>query len=794
MVVPRWKKVLADLWSNKVRTLLVVLSVAVGVFAVGSVTRVYLIMQRDIAASFLAVNPAGARIYTDRFDDDLLYTLRKVEGVSAVEGRSEISARLEQPGGKTYTTRITRYPSLKDNRIDLLALEQGKAELDDREVYLERQAADSLGLKVGDTLQVTLADGKKRDLRIGGVVHAVNANGFYFSQVLELFTNANTIAWLGGARQYTQVLLTVSEGSSDEAHVRAVAADVAEKVRRSGREVYATIVFRPGQHPAQQTVDAILALMGGLGILVVGLSAFLVVNTINALMGQQIRQIGIMRTVGATVLQVTWLYQALVLVFGVAALLIAVPASAAVAYATCNWMAGLLNVNLGAFQVLSPALAIEAAVGLGLPIFGALLPVLQGSRITVREALNHYGMTPAQKISAFDRALERIRLLPRPLLISIRNTFRRKGRLFLTLTTLTLGGAIFIGVFGVRDSINQALVQTFNYILSDVNIDFNQAYRFDRLKEAVKDIPGVAAIEGWTYATGQALKPDLESGDDVIFFAPPAASRLIKPVMTSGRWLVPGDENAIVVGNHYLKIRPETRLGDTLMMRINGKDLPFIVVGIYEMAGTVVPPIVYTSYEYLTPLIGQVGKVSTLKIVTDRPDMARQKEVQALLAARFKALGMENTIEISSETIAQQHALTNIIVMLLLFMAMLIAVVGGLGLMGTMSMNVLERTREIGVMRSIGAESPAIFRLVVVEGVMIGLISWMGGAALSVPITALLDTAVGVSLLTVPLKMVFSLEGLWLWLGVVLALSALASFIPARRAARLTLREVLAYE
>jgi putative ABC transport system permease protein len=794
MVVPRWKKVLADLWSNKVRTLLVVLSIAVGVFAVGAVASIYLIMQHDVSADFLSIQPHAAVIYTDLFDDNLLFALHKTPGVAEIEGRSAISGKFTAPNGKTYPIQVHRYPAIKDTHIDLLRLEQGSPDLRDNQIYLERQVAASLGYRVGDTIQVLLSDGRTRDLKVAGIVHAVNSNGFFFSQQADAYTNLNTLEWLGGPPAYNEILFTVSEQGSNEEHVRAVANAVADRIQKSGRTVYVTVVNHPGQHPAQQIVDAILALMGGLGVLIVGLSAFLVVNTISALMGQQIRQIGIMRAVGATVGQVTGLYQALVLAFGVAALIVAVPLSGVVAYATCNWMAGLLNVNLAGFRLPTLALVLEIAVGLGLPVFGALIPVLSGSRITVREALSSYGVNLARKISWIDRLLEGIRGLPRPLLISIRNTFRRKGRLLLTLTTLTLGGAIFIGVFGVRDSMDMALVKTFGYILSDVNVDFNQTYRYERLQEAVKGVPGVVSTEGWMYASAQVMKPDLQTGDDVIIFAPPGGSHLIKPVMTSGRWLLPQDENAVVVGNHYMKFRPETKVGDVVQVRINRKDYSFTVVGIYEMAGNVIPPIVYTNYEYLTRLTGQVGQASTLKVTTDRSDTARQKEVQTALEARFKELGMPATLQTSGETITQQTSLTNIIVSLLLFMAILIAVVGGLGLMGTMSMNVLERTREIGVMRSIGAESRAIFQLVVVEGSLIGLISWGLGAVLSIPITRLLDTLVGVSLLNVPLKLVFSQQGLWIWLGVVLFLSTLASLLPARNAVRLTLREVLAYE
>jgi putative ABC transport system permease protein len=121
-------------------------------------------------------------------------------------------------------------------------------------------------------------------------------------------------------------------------------------------------------------------------------------------------------------------------------------------------------------------------------------------------------------------------------------------------------------------------------------------------------------------------------------------------------------------------------------------------------------------------------------------------------------------------------------------------VVGGLGLMGTMSMNVMERTREIGVLRACGATDWAVLQVIMVEGMMFGMISWVLGAALSVPMSLLLGRVVGIPILSVPLKFVFSMEGFITWLVLVILLSAISSFIPARNASRLTIREVLAYE
>jgi putative ABC transport system permease protein len=121
-------------------------------------------------------------------------------------------------------------------------------------------------------------------------------------------------------------------------------------------------------------------------------------------------------------------------------------------------------------------------------------------------------------------------------------------------------------------------------------------------------------------------------------------------------------------------------------------------------------------------------------------------------------------------------------------------VVGGIGLMGTMSLNVLERTREIGIMRAVGATGIAISQIVIVEGVLIGLISWAIGVLLAYPLSIGLCNMIGNSILRSPLSYVFSTTGALLWLAIALVLAALASLLPARSASRISVREVLAYE
>jgi putative ABC transport system permease protein len=136
----------------------------------------------------------------------------------------------------------------------------------------------------------------------------------------------------------------------------------------------------------------------------------------------------------------------------------------------------------------------------------------------------------------------------------------------------------------------------------------------------------------------------------------------------------------------------------------------------------------------------------------------------------------------------------NVLTIFLLIMATLTALVGSIGLAGTMSMNVMERTREIGVMRAIGASDGILMRMVLAEGLVICLLSWVLGSLLAFPISKLMSDTVSLALFDAPSDFGFTLTGFVIWLGVVLALSVLASLMPARSATRLTIREVLAYE
>jgi putative ABC transport system permease protein len=228
---------------------------------------------------------------------------------------------------------------------------------------------------------------------------------------------------------------------------------------------------------------------------------------------------------------------------------------------------------------------------------------------------------------------------------------------------------------------------------------------------------------------------------------------------------------------------------------MNGQKSSWKVVGIYNMAGTVIPPMLFANKEPLSRTLNQAGRIVDLRVVTSQHDAATQRSAADQMKQLFEANGIKVTnINTGVENMAQQSSQINLLIYTLLVMAVLIALVGGLGLMGTMSMNTLERTREIGVMRSIGAADQSILEMVIVEGMVIGLISWIIGMVLSFPITVSLNYIIGVAFVNVPMRFMLAPDGYLIWLIMVLVISAVSSLLPARKATRLTVRDVLAYE
>ena len=795
----RWKKVWADFWGNKTRTFIMVLTILAGVFAVGFNQSLGLMMNRDMDADFLSANPSEATLYISPIDDDMVAIARNVEGVGEVEGRSDVLVQLVQPDGKKVPMQVDGLKSPDTVNVNILKpnnpTDTFLPALEDKEILLERTAS-SFGYQPGDIITVELNGGKTRQLRVAGYVHDVTTIPYSMSGQGTGFVNLDTLEWLGGSStHYSRLLISVAENPTDQGHVSDVTQAVADRMEKGGATIYFILIFNPGHHFAWETTQGVIVVLGVLSWLTVFLSAFLIINTIVSLMTQHTKQIGIMKAIGGETRQLMMMYVVLILSFGTAAFLASVPLATLAAKTVLTGMGSYLNFDIGPFTIFPQVVIQQAIVAFIVPLLAALVPMLNTVRITVREALNDYGLGSEEKQKLAKSTVRSLGFISRPVRISMRNVFRRKGRLILTLSTLILGGAIFIAVMNLFGTFDKTMDDVEKYFLADVNVSFNRAYRYDEVAALTMSVPGVKSAEGWMILNGEIISADGETANELALVAPPSDSTLIEPILTDGRWVMPGDENAVVVGNHLLSVRPDLKVGDWITIRINEKESEWHIVGIYRIPGNVIPPLVYVNYEYLSHLVNAPGEVYSLRIITNRHDQAGVEPIAKQLQEVYDANNIQiGYVQMASEWRQQQTSQTDVLVYFMLVMAILTAIVGGLGLMGTMSINTLERTREIGVMRAIGASNLNIQMIVLVEGLTIGLISWAVSLLLSIPITSVLTYGVGVAIFKAPLAFTFGIDGIITWLFGTLLIAALASALPAHRASSLTVRDTLAYE
>jgi putative ABC transport system permease protein len=631
----------------------------------------------------------------------------------------------------------------------------------------------------------------ERRVPVEGIVRDPTAQPPALGGNAAFYTTLETLAWLTGEDEDFSRLHVRLESFTEEGAEEA-AEQIQDRLEGMGVGVGGYGITDPKVHPAQETIDSLLLILTVMGMLSLGLSGFLIVNTMNALVAQQVWQIGVMKVVGATVGRVVRLYLSTALVYGLMSLLLAVPMGAVAAYGVAIWFLDIVHVAVGPFRVMPQALGIQIGVGLVVPFVAALIPVVGGARITAHEAISSYGLGAGFGLNWLDRLIGRIRRLPRMLALGMRNTFRRKARIALTLLTLVLGGLMFILVMSVGTSLDNTLEVLLDDLGFDVLVVLDNLYRVEPLTDAAESVSGVVRAEVW-----DQRRADLTVGEDeereVYVWAVPPDSEMFRPRITSGRALLPGDGRAILL-NSKIASDEGFQVEDEIKLTIGDQESVWTVVGLVLNVNNLQRDN-FVPFDALARETSSHNRGAVVMIGSDQDDAATQERLIDDLREAYAGRRMEVQFVQSAHQARQANkAVFNVIVYLMLVMAVLAALVGSVGLMSTMSINVVERAREIGVMRAIGATSAIILGVFVFEGVLVGVLSWVIAAPLSYPSAWVFSDAIGRALLEAPLDFSFSIAGLAIWLVIVIALSAVASLWPALRATQVSVREALAYE
>lgn len=792
---PRWRKVFADLWGNFARFILVVLSLMIGLFSVGMIASGYVTIMEDMESGYQAIHPADLRMITTDFDEELIERVRRVNGVIEADGEKLVQVQMLTGEGE-WKNMIIRVIPEQGQKIDQVTLLEGALPYDEQ-IMVDIHKETGLGLN--DTLQIQLPSGAMRELTITGKVQdqTIGEMGTsYFVAPTYGYVTYGSLPFLQEAEAYDTLLVDL-DPQLTKTEIDRVTKDITGIVEQSGHSVTSIMDFSDNGHPNQGYIQAVSGLLAFLGFLVVFLSGFLVFNAMAALFAQQVQYIGIMKAIGASRKVIVRMYVVFIVAFSLVAMAIAIP-SAPWAWSKLNDFFSLrLNYQAAGFRYVPFAIILQVVVGLILPQIAGIIPIINAARVSVQQAITQTGIdSRGFSEKQVDRQTHRPKGLSRPMLISLRNTFRRKSRLVLTLITLSLGGAVFIANFNVRANLENYIDQVSKYLLADVNLDFARNYRINEIQKLAMNVYGVQSVEPRGSAFCQLLTESGEAGESVDLLGAPPESNLIQPILLKGRWLIPGDQNAIVLNEAFLKHYPELEVGDQITLYINLRKVDWTIVGFFQFIGND-SFIVYVPMSYLNEVTGSANQASNYQIVAT-PEIV-EAGLEADLAARIDAYFRETGFDVvssaaSSSLIGNATLGLDTLTFFLLIMSGLTAAVGSIGLTGTMSMNVMERTREIGVMRAIGATDRQVMNQVLVEGMIIGLISWVLAFGLAFPISYWMSYIVNTSIFGIPGQFTFTVFGVFIWLAIVGILSLAASFLPARSAARLTIREVLAYE
>jgi putative ABC transport system permease protein len=792
-----WRKTIRDFQQESTRTVLVIAAIVIGMVGFTAVLSTYAVLTREINKGYLASNPASATLETDAVDDALVSAVLSDQHISEAEARRALYGSIKTGPVQWHDLTLFVIKDYGNIRISKLTPDHGAWPPKTGEMLIERDAFHVAGLQIGDTATIRIGQSKEQSLRVSGRVHDVGPAQARMENTVYGYITLDTLSQLGEQPYLDELKILVAENRFDEKHVRDVTAHVKKLVEGRGHPVRGVDVPRPGKHPHADLMDGFLLAMASFGLFVLAMSGVLVVNLLLAIMAAQVRQIGVMKAIGGTRGQVACIYFAQALLLGIAATVLALPLGMLASRALCRPFGAFLNFDITSFAVPFWVYGLALAVGIVMPLLAAAWPIWEGSAISVREGLAAWGVSQnAFGVGIFDRALARIGGNLRPLLLSIRNSFRRRTRLVLTMLTLAVSGLFFMSALNIHSSMSNTLDRSFALRKYDLQIFLGDMYPSEQIERAIGKTPGVVRAESW-FTSGVSIPAnDAREGDDSLdtlsfpIIALPKYSKAMDLEIVEGRNLLPGDVDALVI-NTTLAEESRIRAGDTITLRFKRGLTSWHVVGIAREP--FLPPTTYIPQAFIDQRYPAMR--TTICLTLEKTDAVSMHAVKSALDNNLEQEGIRAAGSRSKADFRygrDQHLL--MIYVFLVVISGIIAAVGGLGLATTMSLNVMERRREMGVLRAIGASPSVVMGIIVAEGVAIGVMSWILAALAAWPLSRVAGNFLTFLIFKSRLDSVFQLQGLWIWLAFSVLSAGAASLLPARSAAKLTVREALAYE
>lgn len=789
MASPRWTKLARDVRAEWGRLALMIAAIAASLAAVGGVLGGYAVLTREIAVNYLGTRPAAATLeVAGGADAALVQAVRRLPGIADAEAREVIVARA-RVGGDWRRMLLFVIDDFADVRLNRFRLERGAWPPREGTMLVERSAISMLDADVGGSVVVKTPQGPATSVPIAGVVHDPGLAPAWQERSGYGYVTRATLARLGEASVLGELRIALAGELATAGEIEARASDVARWLTERDHPVREIRVPPPNQHPHQRQMVTVLVMLLSFAAMALVLSAVLVATSLASLLARQVREIGVMKTLGATAAQIAALYATLVGLVGAAAVLAAAPLGVLGTRLLAGALARLLNLTLTSEAIPAWVFAVQAAAGVAVPLLAAAIPIRRASRRSVREAIDDHGAS-----SEVPRAWSAAFPLP------LRNALRRPARLALTVGLLAAGGAMAMTAYQVKSGWEANVAKVNETRSYDVEVVLS-APASRGLADRLERLRGVRTAEGWGYASAAFTRPGAidvvrtypdRGHGTLVAMAPPPETPLVRFPLRAGRWLAPEDRgtNAVVLNHAALAQAPGLQVGDEVRLSLEGRPTAWRLVGVVEEIGAA--GVAYVADAAFERAADTAAQVRLLRVATAARSGAERTEIIRGIERALDAEGasVESVLPLAElRTAMADHVL--VLVRLLVAMAAILGVVGVLGLVSAMGVSVVERTRELAVMKTLGATPARIGRMLLSEGLTIAGVSYVVGWALSVPLTMLVDRIVGNLGFLAPLPLVLSPAAAVVWLVVGAVATFAATLFPARKASALVIREAL---
>jgi putative ABC transport system permease protein len=797
MVSASLRKSVTDLSRRRARTAFTVATLALAVASISFFAVPTLIdrsMQAEVSAGRLADVTVTMRPLLLTAED--LEALSALPNVAAVEPRNGVDARV-LVDGRRAPARVIGVRDFARQTVDVVRVESGGppgpgevlADVQDANVGLYHGRAGDILTALGSTTGGRATPGDRVDLPVSGRGRSLpGGEDVQDDRVIVLYATAATVSAWSGESGYGQLALRLRDPSP------AAAAATVEAVRGYLRTVpgfagFADLpeVRAPGDWPGKADTEQFGKLLGVITVLALLSALVLTSNTMTTLVAEQTGEIGIMRAVGARRRQVALVYVRTALLLGALGALAGILLGTVISSLLARYFGSMFwAIDVG-FGVDATVVLVSALVGVLGPPLAALPAIRRSVRADLREALESTGSAVGGQDAA-DRLLRRARFLPRTMQIGLRSMGRRKRRSFATVLIVALAVGNLLAILGVAAAATHTTRAEWDDHLEDIRVWTSGRALFDaRAERTIRLTPGVAEAQ-------PALVNTVDLAGEEAFVWGVPHEPLFRYRMSDGRWFSTGEERGrerVAVIERNLAEAADVDVGDRVTLATAAGPAQLRIVGIaknQQEDGTVL----FVPLTTLRSVLGEPAGASTYWIKTISPDRAFVNRTTNALEDRLAALGYETGNEITyigeRDNVAANQTITTTIAVL----GFLIVAMSMVGLANAITMSIIERTREIGILRCIGARARDVRRIFTTEGMALTMTGWLLGIPVGYALNRLVVWLVK-EIVEVEIPVAFPPWNIALALVGTAALAVLVLLLPVRRAVRFRPGDALRY-